>query len=257
MKVTLLGTGTSQGVPVIGCDCDVCLSENPKDKRLRSSILVEKQGVTFSVDAGPDFRQQMLIANVKKLDAVVFTHNHKDHTAGLDDVRAFNFLSKKPMELFLNDEVDKTLTREYEYIFANSKYPGVPKVNMNLIDDEANSIDVCGVKVDIVRLMHYKLPVLGFKIDNFAYCTDVNYISPYEKGKLKNLDVLVISALRKEPHISHFNLEQVLALVEQVKPKKTYLTHISHLLGKHSEIEAELPENVHMGYDGLEILLSA
>ena len=255
IKITFLGTGTSQGVPVIACDCEVCSSDNVKDSRLRSSVLIEVDQKVFCVDTGPDFRQQMLRENVQRLDAVLFTHEHKDHTAGLDDVRAFNFKQKANMPLYVNNAVEQTLRREYQYAFAEKKYPGVPQLEFHLMEDEQEEVNVQGVSFEIVKLLHYKMLVFGFKIGDFAYCTDVNKISKTEKLKLKNLKVLVIPALRKEKHISHFNLEEALALVEELKPEKTYLTHISHLLGKHDEVSLELPENVFLAYDGLKINL--
>lgn len=251
IKVTFLGTGTSQGVPVIGCDCEVCTSANPKDNRLRSSILIETQGKVICVDSGPDFRQQMLREKVQQLDAIVYTHEHKDHTAGMDDVRAFNFKQKRPMDLFVDDNVEACLKREYSYAFAENPYPGVPRLNLIKIKNEPFEVE--GIDFQPVQLMHYKLPVFGFRIGDFAYCTDVNYIADEEKEKLKGLDVLVLTALRKEEHISHFNLEQALALIKELKPKQAYLTHISHYLGLHNEVSKELPDNVELSYDGLKI----
>lgn len=253
VKLTFLGTGTSQGVPVIACDCEVCLSADTNDKRLRSSVLIETQGSTLLVDTGPDFRQQMLRANVQKLDGVLYTHEHKDHTAGLDDVRAFNFKHKKPVELYADENVDRTLRREYQYVFSGNNYPGIPKVNINLIKEDATEIEVAGVTVKLIRLMHYKLPIFGFRVGNVAYCTDTNYIAPEEMEKLKGLDVLVITALRKEKHISHFSLSESLEVIKELSPKKAYLTHISHLLGLHKEVSKELPSNVEIATDGLVI----
>ena len=255
LQVTFLGTGTSQGVPVIACDCEVCKSKNEKDRRLRSSILLHHNGVNIVVDTGPDFRQQMLRAEVETLDAVLFTHEHKDHTAGLDDVRAFNFKSKKPMDLYVNEGVEETLRREYAYVFSGKQYPGIPQLKLHRFPEEEDRLVVQNVPIQLVNLMHYKLPVLGFRVRNFAYCTDTNYIAPAEKKKLEGLEVLVITALRKEPHISHFSLSEALALIEELKPKKAYLTHISHLLGLHDQVSAELPANVEIAYDGLSIQL--
>lgn len=250
-KITFLGTGTSQGVPVIGCNCEVCRSDNPKDKRLRSSVLIETPNKTFCVDTGPDFRQQMLRANIQQMDAILFTHEHKDHTAGLDDVRAFNFKQKSSMDLFVNKNVEETLRREYQYAFAQKKYPGVPQLELQVMPDNIESLNAHGIQFDIIKLWHYKLLVFGYKLGNFAYCTDVNFIEEVEKAKLKNLDVLVLPALRKEKHISHYNLEEALEVIEELQPKKAYLTHVSHLMGKHEEVSKELPKNVHFAYDGL------
>ena len=253
IKVTFLGTGTSQGVPVIACDCEVCMSNDKKDSRLRSSILVETQGKSVCIDTGPDFRQQMLRAKVQNLDAVVYTHEHKDHTAGMDDIRAFNFKQKKPMELFTDLNVEACLKKEFSYAFAENPYPGVPKLNINRIENKP--FEVSGVVFQPVQLMHYKLPIFGFRIGDFAYCTDVNYISPEEKEKLTNLKVLVITALRKEEHISHFSLSEALALIEELKPEMAYLTHVSHLLGLHEEVSKELPDHVEIAYDELTFTL--
>ena len=250
MKVTVLGSGTSQGVPVIGCDCYVCQSTDEKDYRRRCSILVENDDSTIVIDTGPDFREQMLRAKVKRLDAVIFTHEHKDHVAGLDDVRAFNFMNKgKEMEVFATKRVQTALKREFEYVFAADKYPGVPRIHLNDIGEE--SFKAGGFLLQPIDVMHYKLPVKCFRIGDFAYLTDANYISEAEKQKLKGVKYLILSALRKEKHISHFNLEEALELIEELKPEQAYLTHISHLMGKHTETEKELPANVKVAYDGL------
>ena len=253
IKVTFLGTGTSQGVPVIGCNCAVCLSDDSKDNRFRSSILIETQNKVICIDSGPDFRQQMLRSNVQQLDAIVYTHEHKDHTAGMDDVRAFNFKQKRPMELFIDDNVEACLKKEFSYAFSENPYPGVPQLNINKIINEPFEVE--GVQFTPIQLMHYKLPVFGFRVGDFAYCTDVNYIAPQEKAKLTGLKVLVITALRKEKHISHFSLSEALSLIDELKPDKAYLTHISHLLGKHGDIALELPGNVKLSYDTLSITI--
>lgn len=253
-EITVLGSGTSQGVPVIACECEVCQSQNPKDKRFRSSILLHYYGMNIAVDTGPDFRMQMLNQNVKHLEAVVYTHEHKDHLAGLDDVRAFNFKEGgKPMEIYASSNVQKALKREYSYIFADDKYPGIPKVNLNTIDQKPFYIE--NSKWIPIDVLHYKMPVKGFRIDQFAYVTDANYISESEKEKLNNLDVLILNCLRKEKHLSHFNLEEAIALVDELKPKHTYLTHISHLMGKHDEVQKLLPPHIDLSYDGLSIKL--
>lgn len=254
MKITVLGSGTSQGVPVIACNCRVCESNNPKDNRKRTSILIEDKGKTLVVDTGPDFRQQMLDAKVQNLDAVLFTHEHKDHVAGLDDIRAFNFKSRKYMDVYAVPRVQEALKREFEYVFAENKYPGVPQVNLIEIGEEPMQIE--GIEIIPIDVMHYKLPVKAFRIGNFAYVTDTNYIAPSEMKKLKGLDVLILTALRIEKHISHFNLEEAIEVIQELKPKKAYLTHISHLLGKHKDVEEILPSNIGLCYDGLEISLN-
>lgn len=253
ITVTFLGTGTSQGVPVIGCDCAVCVSENPKDDRLRTSIMVStpKQNIVF--DTGPDFRQQMLREKVQRLDAVVFTHEHKDHVAGLDDIRAFNFKQKKDMEVFATEQVQEALKREYAYIFAEKTYPGVPRVNLTTIDLTPFEID--GLELTPIQVMHYKLPVLGFRINDFTYITDANFIAEEEKAKIKGTKVLVIDALRKEKHISHYNLEEALELIKELEVEQAYLIHISHLLGKYDEEMPLLPKGVELAYDGLKITI--
>jgi phosphoribosyl 1,2-cyclic phosphate phosphodiesterase len=251
LKITFLGTGTSQGVPVIACECPVCLSADSKDNRLRSSIMIEENGQTFVIDTGPDFRQQMLREKVKKVDAILFTHEHKDHIAGLDDIRSYNWIYKKPMDIYAEERVLKALQVEYSYVFADDKYPGIPEMTLHEIENKLFEIE--GISIMPVRALHCKLPVFGYKINNFAYLTDVNSVPEEELYKLKNLDVLVVTALRMKKHISHFNLEEALEFVNLLKPKKTYLTHISHYLGFHELINKELPANVELAYDGLKI----
>ena len=254
MKITFLGTGTSQGVPVVACNCVVCLSKDIKDKRLRVSLLIETRGKTIVIDTGPDFRQQMLRENVTDIDAVVYTHEHKDHMAGLDDVRAFNFKKEqKEIPLYGDERVCNAIKRDFYYAFTKKKISGVPLISMNEITN--NSFHIGDISLQPVLGLHYKLPVFGYKIENFLYITDVKTIPEKELSKFQNLDVLVISALRKEKHISHFNLEEALAFVTSVKPKKTYLTHISHLMGTHEEVSQELPPNISMAYDTLQIQL--
>lgn len=253
MRITFLGTGTSQGVPVIACGCDVCLSEDPRDKRLRCAVLLDIEGENYVIDAGPDFRQQMLRENVQQLSAVVFTHEHKDHIAGLDDVRAFNYKQKADMPVLGSHRVYAALKREFHYAFGDNKYPGVPELAFREISNEAFELN--GVKWQPIEVMHYLLPVHGLRIGGFTYITDAKTISPEEKEKAMNSEVLVLNALRREPHISHFNLEEALEVVEELKPKKAYLTHISHLFGKHQEINADLPANVEVAYDGLTLTL--
>ena len=254
MKITVLGSGTSQGVPVIACSCNVCLSDNKKDKRLRSSVMIEVDGQTIVVDTGPDFRQQMLRENVQKVDAILFTHEHKDHIAGMDDVRAFNHKWKKDMEIFARNRVGDALKREFHYVFSGDDYPGIPRVNINTISNTPFKIN----KTEIIpiEVMHYKMPVLGFRIQNFVYITDVSYISKKEKEKIKDADLLIIDSLRKKKHISHFALDDALKLIEEVKPKKSLFTHISHFMGKHDDLIKELPENISPAFDGETIFLN-
>ncbi len=251
MKVTFLGTGTSQGVPVIACKCNVCASEDEKDKRLRSSVLIEVENTNIVIDTGPDFRQQMLRADVNQLDAVLFSHEHRDHIAGLDDIRAYNFIQQQPMDVYAEERVFRALYYEFPYIFAEKKYPGVPQVNVNLISN--TPFQVNSISITPVRIMHYRLPVLGFRIGQFAYITDANYISEDEMEKLIGVKHLVINALRKEKHISHYSLEQALQIIRQLSPKRAYLTHLSHQMGLHEEIQKEIPPNVLLAYDGLTV----
>lgn len=249
LEITVLGTGTSQGVPVIGCQCRVCKSDDPKDKRLRSSIMFSINGENYVIDTGPDFRQQMLREDVRSLRAVIYTHAHKDHIAGMDDVRSFNFLEKRDMELFCNEGTEEALRREFYYAFEQHKYPGVPNVNLNRIDKEPFRLPD-GPEVTPIQVYHYKMPVLGFRIGNFAYLTDVKSIPDEEIEKLKGLDLLILDCLREKPHISHLNREEALALIDEVKPKETYLTHISHLFATHEEINGRLPDHVYPAFDG-------
>lgn len=252
MKVTFLGTGTSQGVPVIGCQCNVCLSKNSKDKRLRTSILIEfENNKNIVIDTGPDFRQQMLRENVSKLDAVLYTHEHKDHTAGLDDVRAYNFLHKMDMPIYARKNVLDQLKKEFEYIFTDNKYPGVPRVVINEVKNKM--FKLCDHSILPIEVLHYKLPVFGYRINDFTYITDANQINPKELEKIKGTKILVINALRRKKHISHFTLDEALDLIHQIKPEKAYLTHASHYLGTHNEVSNELPNNIYLAYDGLTI----
>ncbi|UJP64599.1 MBL fold metallo-hydrolase [Mongoliitalea daihaiensis] len=253
MKITFLGTGTSQGVPVIGCYCPVCSSLDFRDKRLRSSILVEIQDQTFVIDTGPDFRQQMLREKVRKLDAVLFTHEHKDHTAGLDDIRSFNFLQKKDMPIYGTSKVLNQIKREFAYIFEAVKYPGVPAVEIHEITKDPFQIG--DIPIIPIQVLHYKLPVLGFRFDDFTYITDAKYIEEEEFEKIKGSKVLVLNALQQTHHLSHLTLVEALEWVEKIKPEKAYFTHISHKLGCHQEIEKDLPENVFLAYDGLTVNL--
>jgi len=251
-KLTILGSGTSQGVPVIGCDCRVCSSSDKRDKRTRTSVLIHINGEDHVIDTGPDFRTQMLRENIQSLKSVIFTHEHKDHIAGLDDIRPFNFKEKRSMNVYATDRVREALLREYHYIFADKKYPGVPNVNLSIIENEKFEIDT-GIEIEPIEVLHYKLPVYGFRIGDITYITDAKTISEEEKEKIKGSNILIINALRREPHMSHFNLDEALAFINEVNPNHAYLTHISHLFGTHTEIEKELPSNVHMAYDGLSL----
>ena len=251
MKITVLGSGTSQGIPVIACDCEVCLSADMRDNRLRCSILIEHNGENHVIDTGPDFRQQMLRANVQSLRSVIFTHEHKDHIAGLDDVRAFNFKEDRDMEIFCTPEVEEALRREYHYAFAESSYPGIPQLNINSIGLEPFLLPD-GLQLIPIEVMHYKMAVLGFRIHDFAYVTDAKTVEDSEIEKLKGVKVLIVNALRKEPHLSHFNLDEALDFIQKVGPESAYLTHISHLFGTHEQIELELPPHVHVAFDGLQ-----
>ena len=250
LHITVLGSGTSQGIPVIGCQCEVCSSQDSRDKRLRSSIMMSWGNQNFVVDTGPDFRQQMLREDVRSLRAVLYTHEHKDHIAGMDDVRSFNFLEKRDMEVFCSQRVEVALRREFYYCFEAVKYPGVPNVTINPIDKEAFRLPD-GPLVTPIEYLHYKLPVHGFRLGDFAYLTDFKSISKEEFQKLKGVKVLILDCLRRKEHISHLNLDEALELISILKPTQTYLTHISHLFDTHENIIKDLPEGVLPAYDGL------
>ena len=251
MKVTVLGTGTSQGVPVIACNCQVCRSDDPRDNRLRCAILVEVGDTCLLVDAGPDFRQQMLRYRVTNLDAVLLTHEHADHIFGLDDIRSFNWVRKAPMDIYCEQRVAENLKTIFNYAFAENRYPGTPQMELMPINGEPFLLQ--GIEVIPIRLYHHKLPVYGFRFGNFAYLTDFNRIETEEMSKLMGVEVLIICALRKKPHISHLNLSEALNLVEQIAPRMTYLTHMSHDMGLHADLAEELPEGVAPAFDGLVI----
>ncbi len=252
-KCILLGTGTSQGVPIIGCKCDVCLSQDKKDKRLRTSALLQIDQTNIVIDVGPDFRQQMLINKIEKLDAVLITHQHNDHVIGLDDVRPFNFMQECSMPIYASTEVINDIQYRFDYAFASDKYPGAPSFETYEIHNLP--FEVQGISILPVDYMHGLLPVKGFRVNDFAYITDIKSISQNESDKLRGLSNLVVSALHHTQHHSHFNLEEALDLIAQLKPKQAYLTHLSHRMGLHEDISEVLPANVGVGFDGLEILI--
>ena len=251
LTVTFLGTGTSSGVPLIGCSCPVCTSPDSKDNRLRSSILVQSAKTTLVVDTTPDFRYQMLRVPVPQLDAVLFTHFHKDHIAGLDDIRAYNYFSQKSMNVFATSATQESLKREFSYIFSDKRYPGIPQVDLHTINDKVFTVG--DIDVIPIPVMHMDLPVLGFRFGPFTYITDANFIDRSGMELIMGSDTLVLNALRKEKHISHFSLSEARQVSEKVGVRNTYLTHISHQLGRHTEINQELPPNVQLAYDGLKL----
>ncbi len=253
MKVTFLGTGTSIGVPVITCDCPVCVSTNSKDKRLRTSIMIEVNFRTFVIDCGPDFRSQMLRENVGDLDAVIFTHEHRDHIAGLDDVRAFNYVLNKKIDIYGSDQVIDAIVTEFPYIFSESRYFGAPQLTIHLINTDP--FTVFDVEFIPIKVLHEKLPVTGFRIGDFTYITDASYISEEEKEKIRGSKVIVLNALRNSKHVSHFSVNEAVELLNELKPEAAYLTHLSHFVGLHEEVNLRLPEPVKLAYDGLKIII--
>ncbi|MBI3234378.1 MAG: MBL fold metallo-hydrolase [Bacteroidetes bacterium] len=253
MKITFTGTGTSQGVPIIGCTCEVCLSVDLRDKRLRSSVYIEVEGKQLMIDAGPDFRQQCLGLGINRLDGILITHGHKDHVGGIDDIRALNFISGKAVDIYCDQLGDRAIRKEIPYAFEDMKYPGVPEANLISIDDKPFIID--GVGVMPINVLHYKLPVLGFRIRNFTYITDANFISEIEFDKIYGTEILVLNALRYEKHISHFNLEEAIEVGLKSGAKEVYFTHISHQLGLHHQVEPTLPSGFHLAYDGLSLII--
>ncbi len=279
-RLTFLGTGTSQGVPMIGCNCDVCRSADPRDKRLRASAMVEYDGLRILIDAGPDFRQQMLRESVSHLDAILLTHNHKDHTGGLDDIRAFNYLERRASEIYCEPYVEESLQKEYSYAFAEKKYPGAPEWHVHNIDEKPFTIRTGGpveilewesgkgytyttigsdseshsVEIIPIRGMHYKLPVLGYRFGNIAYCTDMNFIPEEEFAKLQGLDHFVINCVKHGKHISHYSLEEAIEVAQRVGARHSWLTHLSHQLPCYEELASELPEGILPAYDGLVIM---
>ena len=248
MKITFLGTGTSQGVPVIACECQTCISDDPRDKRLRTSLMLQTNNATLVFDAGPDFRQQMLREHVTRLDAIILTHEHKDHIAGMDDVRAFNFKSQDAIDIYAKEEVQEAVKREFKYAFEN-KYPGIPKMRLNSISPFG--FDIKGLKIIPIRVRHKDLDIFGFRIGVFAYITDADYIPESSMEKLIGVKYLVINALRKQKHSSHFNLSEAIDHIRKISPKRAFITHISHQMGRYNEVSQELPPEIMLAYDGL------
>lgn len=251
MTVTFLGTGTSQGVPVIACPCEVCASTDAHDKRLRTSIMIEAAGKTIVIDSGPDFRYQMLREHVRHLDAIVFTHEHKDHVAGLDDIRAFNFFQKTHVDVYASMRVQDALKREFSYIFNEFKYPGIPELVLHTIGTEP--FEIGDLQFTPIEVMHYKLPILGFRVGDLTYITDAKTVSDAEKEKIKGTKVLVLNALQFEPHISHLTFDEAIAFAQEIGAETTWFTHLSHRAGKHADISPKLPPNIKLAYDGLKL----
>jgi phosphoribosyl 1,2-cyclic phosphate phosphodiesterase len=249
VKFTFLGTGTSQGIPVIACPCLVCQSLNSKDKRLRTSALIEHDGTNIVIDAGPDFRQQMLSVNLKTLNAILITHEHRDHIAGLDDVRAFNWVLQKPMDIWAEQRVQDSIRNEFSYVFAENKYPGVPEIAMNSIDN--HPFDVQNIRVIPIRGYHHKLPIYGFRIGDLTYITDASFIPEEEKEKIVGTKYLIVNALRRQKHMSHFCLPEAIKFISDFSPRRGFITHVSHQMGLYTDISKELPENICLAYDGL------
>ncbi len=255
MRIRFLGTGTSQGVPVIACSCAVCTSRDKHDKRLRTSILIELGNKNLVIDTGPDFRYQMLREGITHLDAILMTHSHKDHIAGLDDVRAFNYAQQESISIYANSDTLNALEREFYYAFSSVKYPGVPQLELIEIQS-LRPLQLFGQEIIPFDVLHYKMPVLGFRIDKFAYITDAKTVPSDSLKALEGVEVLIVNALQEMPHISHFTLEEALAFIERVNPKVAYLTHISHRFGTHTYIQSQLPDRVFVAYDQLQVEVS-
>ena len=251
MEIVFLGTGTSQGTPILGCDCEVCRSINPKDKRLRSSVLIHHNGLDLLIDCGPDFRYQMIREGANNVDAILFTHGHVDHTGGLDDIRPLNYLTKKPMEIYAEQRVIDALHKQFFYIFDNSTYPGVPKVNIHHVDSKAD-FTIGSINVTPIRAYHGQLPILGFRIENFAYLTDVKVVPAEELPKLHGVDILVVNALQYDTHPMHFTLDEAVAFAKTIAARKTYFTHVGHRIS-YNDAMKKLPPNMELAYDGLHL----
>ncbi len=249
LRVTFLGTGTSQGVPVIACTCSVCTSTDERDKRLRSAIMIEDEHTTLVIDSGPDFRQQMLRVRARKLDGLIFTHEHKDHIAGMDDIRAFNYICKKAVDIYATTQVQNALKREFHYAFDEYKYPGVPELNLHTIENKKFTVGT--IELQPILVKHYMMDVFGFRVGPFTYITDAKTISEEEIRKITGSEVLVLNALRKEEHVSHFTLNEAIAVSNLIQPAKTYFTHISHQLGTTATVNKELPKGMELAFDGL------
>jgi phosphoribosyl 1,2-cyclic phosphate phosphodiesterase len=259
-RLSFMGTGTSQGIPMIGCNCNVCKSENPKDNRLRSSALIDYKGFRILIDAGPDFRQQMIREGVSNLDAILLTHEHKDHTGGLDDVRALNYINGKALPIYCEERVLRSLEKEYSYAFEENRYPGVPEFDIRVIDNNAFYIErenglskVPGLEVIPIRVYHYKLPIFGYRIGDIAYITDANRIDDESYKLLNNVKVLVVNTVRHAKHISHFSLSEAIEVAKRIGAERTFLTHLSHQIGTHDQLSAELPPGIYAAWDGLTI----
>ncbi len=251
MEITFLGTGTSGGVPLIGCQCGVCKSADPRDKRLRTSVLIKTNHLNLVIDCGPDFRQQMLREDVRHIDGILMTHQHKDHTGGLDDIRSYNFINKKAIDIYCDKDTELGIRDQYSYVFTDTDYPYLPKMNFIRIDNQP--FEISGLKVTPLEVMHATMPVKGYRFGHVTYITDAKTIAPEEKEKIKGTRILIVNALRPDAHYSHFNIAEALALVNEIKPETTYLIHMSHQFGLHAEMEEKLPAGVIPAYDGLKI----